>query len=129
MKVLISIVTGIIVLFPFLITISFLIVMRKRGKAPAMMMGKAADWTTPFLFISVYIISLTIFGKGSGFVICAVAIFIALFFATKERLKEKEFQIIRFIQKTWRIYFLLLAGSYLSLLLIGLTMKIMEYVK
>ena len=129
MKVLISFVTGIIVLFPFLVTVSFLIIMRKRGKAPARMVGKAADWTTPFLLISVYFISLAVFGEGSGFVISGAMIVIALSFATMERLKEKEFQVIRFAQKTWRMYFLLLAVSYLVLLCIGMTMKVMEYVK
>ena len=129
MKVLISFVTGIIVLFPFLVTVSFLIIMRKRGKAPAKMVGKAADWTTPFLLISVYFISLAVFGEGSGFVISGAMIVIALSFATMERLKEKEFQVIRFAQKTWRMYFLLLAVSYLVLLCIGMTMKVMEYVK
>lgn len=129
MKVLISFVTGIIVLFPFLVTVSFLIIMRKRGKAPARMMGKAADWTTPFLIISVYFISLSVFGKGSGFVLSGAMIIIALYFATKERLKEKEFQMIRFIHKTWRMYFLLLAIFYLALLFIGISMKVMEYVK
>ena len=93
------------------------------------MVGKAADWTTPFLLISVYFISLAVFGEGSGFVISGAMIVIALSFATMERLKEKEFQVIRFAQKTWRMYFLLLAVSYLVLLCIGMTMKVMEYVK
>ena len=62
---LLSILTGIIVLFPFIITIGFLIGMRRMGKAPAAVIGKAADFTTPFLFLSVYFTSLTIFGKGN----------------------------------------------------------------
>lgn len=126
---LLSILTGIIVLFPFLITIVFLIGMRKMGKAPAAMIGKAADFTTPFLFLSVYITSMTIFGKGTGFYITSTAILFAILFAVIERVKEKEFQIIRVIQKTWRLYFLLLSFAYIVLLVIGVGFKISEYVK
>lgn len=124
-----SILTGIIVLFPFLITILFLIGMRKMGKAPAAVIGKAADFTTPFLFLSVYITSMTIFGKGTGFYITAIAILIAILFTVVERLKEKEFQITRVMQKTWRLYFLVLSFTYIVLLIIGLSFKISEYVK
>jgi hypothetical protein len=124
-----SILTGIIVLFPFLIMILFLIGMRKMGKAPAAVIGKAADITTPFLFLSVYITSMTIFGKGTGFYITAIAILIAILLTVMERLKQKEFQIIRVLQKTWRLYFLILSLSYIVLLIIGVTFKISEYVK
>lgn len=124
-----SILTAILVLFPFVITIAFLIVMRKMGKAPAAVIGKAADFTTPFLFLSVYITSMTIFGKGTGFYIMSIAILIAIFLAIVERTKEKEFQISRVLQKTWRVYFLLLSLSYVILLVIGVSFKILEYVK
>lgn len=124
-----SILTAILVLFPFVITIAFLIVMRKMGKAPAAVIGKAADFTTPFLFLSVYITSMTIFGKGTGFYIMSIAILIAIFLAIVERTKEKEFQISRVLQKTWRVYFLLLSLSYVILLVIGVSFKMLEYVK
>jgi len=124
-----SILTGIIVLFPFLITITFLIGMRKMGKAPAAVIGKAADFTTPFLFLSVYITSMTIFGNGTGFYITAISILIAILIAVFERLKEKEFQITRVIQKAWRLYFLILSFAYIVLLIIGVSFKISEYVK
>jgi hypothetical protein len=126
---LLSILTGIIVLFPFLITIAFLIGMRKMGKAPAAVIGKAADFTTPFLFLSVYITSLTIFGKGTGFYLMSIAILIAIFFAVAERLGEKDFLIKRVVQKTWRLYFLLLSLAYVVLLVVGISLQISEYVK
>ena len=125
---LLSILTGIIVLFPFLITIVFLIGMRKMGKAPAAVIGKAADFTTPFLFLSVYITSLTIFGKGTGFYILSIAILIAILFAIAERVKEKDFLIKRVVQKTWRLYFLLLSLAYVVLLVVGISFQISEYV-
>ncbi|MFS0688190.1 DUF3397 domain-containing protein [Sporosarcina sp. 179-K 8C2 HS] len=126
---LLSILTGIIVLFPFIITIVFLIGMRRMGKAPAAVIRKAADFTTPFLFLSVYITSLTIFGKGTGFYITSIAILFAILFAVIERVKEKEFQISRVLHKTWRLYFLLLSFAYVILLVIGVSFKISEYVK
>lgn len=124
-----SILTAILVLFPFFITITFLIIMRKMGKASAAVVGKAADFTTPFLFLSVYITSMTIFGSGTGFYIMSIAILIAIFLAIMERTKVKEFQISRVLQKTWRLYFLLLSLSYVILLVLGVSMKISEYVK
>ncbi|MCG7342774.1 DUF3397 domain-containing protein [Sporosarcina sp. ACRSL] len=126
---LLSILLGIIVLFPFIITIAFLVGMRKLGKAPAAVVGKAADFTTPFLFFSVYITSMTIFGKGTGFYITAIALLLAIFIAVIERIKQKEFKITRVVQKTWRLYFLLLSLSYIVLLIIGVSFKITEYVK
>lgn len=124
-----SILTGIIVLFPFLITIVFLVAMRRMGKAPAAVIGKAADFTTPFLFLSVYITSMTIFGKGTGFYVTGIAILIAILLSVVERVKEKEFQIGRVLQRTWRLYFLLLSLAYVGLLLLGVGFKISEYVK
>lgn len=124
-----SIAAGIIVLFPFLVTIAFLVVMRKVGKAPAVVIGKAADVTTPFLFLSVYITSKTVFDHGTGFYITSIAILIAIFLAVDERMKEKEFQISRVMQTTWRLYFLLLSLSYVILLIVGVSFKISEYVK
>lgn len=128
-NVLLSILTGIIVVFPFVITIVFLIFMRRMGKAPAAVIGKAADFTTPFLFLSVYITSMTIFGKGTGFYITSIAILIAIILTVVERVKEKEFEIARVMQKTWRVFFLLLSLAYVILLVIGITFNILEYVK
>jgi len=99
------------------------------GKAPAAVIGKAADFTTPFLFLSVYITSFTIFGKGTGFYITTIAILLVILLAVFERLREKEFQITRVIQKTWRLYFLILSFAYIVLLIIGVSFKISEYVK
>lgn len=128
-NVFLSILTGILVLFPFLITIIYLVVIRRMGKAPAAVIGKAADFTTPFLFLSVYITSLSVFGKGTGFYITSIAILIAMLSAVVERLREKEFQIGRVLQRTWRLYFLLLSLAYLILLVVGISFKITEYVK
>ena len=89
--------------------------------------GLAADFTTPFLFLAVYIISRTIFGTGSGSYIAAIAIIITISYTVTERFKVKDFQIVRLLRKTWRLFFLILAAAYIILLIAGVILKIVEY--
>lgn len=127
MAELISSIWGVLILFPFIVTILFLIVCRKMGKAPVAVIGLAADVTTPFLFFAVYIISLTIFGKGTGVYIAGLAVIIAIVHVVIERLKVKEFRIARLLKRTWRFYFLLLLFAYFLLIVTGTVLKIIEY--
>ncbi len=120
---------GTIILFPFIVTIVILIVMKKMGKAPAKVVGLAADFTTPFLFLAIYVISYTLFGNGVGVYIAAIAIAIAILLAFIERGKVKEFRILRLLLKIWRFYFLVLLAVYLILLMSGTIFKIVQYVK
>jgi len=120
---------GIIILFPFIVTIAFMVVMRKMGKAPSSILGLAADVTTPLLFIAVYVVSQAIFGQGIWVYIIGIAIFIAIVYAFIERGKVKEFQIARLLRKTWRFYFLVLLTAYVILLISGMVMKVVEYVR
>ncbi|WP_342538792.1 DUF3397 domain-containing protein [Sporosarcina sp. FSL K6-1540] len=120
---------GMIILFPFIVTIAFMVVMRKMGKAPASILGLAADVTTPLLFIAVYVVSRAIFGQGIWVYIIGIAIIIAIVYAFIERSKVKEFQIARLLRKTWRFYFLVLLAAYVILFITGMVMKIVEYVR
>ena len=120
---------GMIILFPFIVTIAFMVVMRKMGRAPASILGLAADVTTPLLFIAVYVVSQTVFGRGIWIYIMGIAIIIAIVYAFIERSKVKEFQIARLLRKTWRFYFLILMAAYVILLITGMVMKIVEYVR
>jgi hypothetical protein len=119
---------GTIILFPFIVTIVILIVMRKMGKAPVKVIGLAADLTTPFLFLAIYVISYTLFDNGGGVYIAAVAITIAILLAFIERSKAKEFRILRLLRKIWRFYFLVLLAVYILLLTLGIILKIVKYV-
>jgi hypothetical protein len=119
---------GTIILFPFIVTIVILIVMRKMGKAPVKVIGLAADLTTPFLFLAIYVISYTLFDNGGGVYIAAVAITIAILLAFIERSKAKEFRILRLLRKIWRFYFLVLLAVYILLLMLGIILKIVKYV-
>ena len=123
----ISTVFGGLLLFPYIITIVFLVVIKKMGRAPATAIGLAADVTTPFLFLTVYVVSRTIIGEQTGVYIITIALMIVIFRVVMERMKVKEFQIAYVLRKTWRLYFLVLTASYILLLLSGIIMKVVEY--
>lgn len=123
----ISTVFGGLLLFPYIITLVFLVVIKKMGRAPASAIGLAADVTTPFLFLTVYVVSRSVIGEGTGVYIVTIALMIAIARVVMERFKVKEFQIAHLLRKTWRLYFLVLTASYILLLLGGIIMKVVEY--
>lgn len=123
----ISTVFGGLLLFPYIITIVFLVVIKKMGRAPVTAIGLAADVTTPLLFLTVYVVSREIIGEGTGVYIVTIALMIAIVRIVLERFKVKEFQIAYLLRKTWRLYFLILTASYILLLLSGIIMKAVEY--
>ncbi|WP_172369777.1 DUF3397 family protein [Sporosarcina jiandibaonis] len=124
---LLSVLFGILIFCPYIVTILILMIYRRLGTAPASILGQAADLTTPFLFLSVYIIARTIYGDLVGFYISIIAIIITIIYSILEKMKVKEFLIKRFLRKVWRLFFLLLSSSYVILLIIGLVLKIMQY--
>lgn len=119
---------GTIILFPLIVTLSYVVIMRKMGRAPAKMMGRAADVTTPFLFLAVYVVAQAIFGDGPGWFISGIALVIAIVLIIIERLRVKEFKILRVLQRAWRLYFLVLSFAYIILIAVGVIKKIVEYV-
>lgn len=124
----ISALIGIVIVCPFVVTLAFLIIRKKLGKSPASGIGLAADVTTPLLFLAVYIISRTIVGEGVEVYVAGIALIIAIVYAVIERLKVKEFQILRLLRKIWRLYFLILLSAYFVLIGVGLVLKIIDYV-
>lgn len=126
MSTVISVLLGVLIVFPFLLTFLILVFFRRRGRAPVTVIGLAADLTTPFLFLAVYIISRAILGTGIGLYIAVIAIVITIAYAFVERFKVKDFQIVRLLRKTWRLLFLILAAVYFILLIIGIVLKITD---
>ena len=122
-----SVVFSILIFCPFIVTILVLMIYRRRGTAPVSVLGQAADLTTPFLFLSVYIIARTIYGDLVGVYISITSIIIIIIYSIVEKMKVKDFMIKRFLRKVWRLFFLLLSSSYVILLIIGLVLKIIEY--
>ncbi|MDS9470488.1 DUF3397 family protein [Sporosarcina pasteurii] len=125
-SMLFSNVIAVIVIFPFIVSVCLQFFYRRFGHTPTV--RKIADLTTPFLFLSVYLIAYTIFGDGVGFTIVILALSIIIMYAIFERRRVKEFQVIRLIRKVWRLYFILLIPAYLILMMTGLVLKIIEYV-
>lgn len=117
---------SVLVLFPFIVPIVYLIIKRKMGYAPSTLIGRAADITTPFLYIAVYVIARTIVGDKVLFYMIGITAIIALLFIILERVKQREYQIKRVLQHILRLLFLLLATTYMLLLIIGLIIQIVQ---
>lgn len=117
---------GIIVIFPFIISICIVLFYSHSGRK--LTMKKIADYTTPFLFLSVYLIAHTIFLGGVGYVIAIIAIVIVLMIAVLERRRQKDFRIKCILRKAWRLFFILLFVVYLLLMMIGLVLTIIDQV-
>lgn len=115
-----------LLIFPFVILIILLIIAKKIRIKKSKRLGWAVDVTTPFLAIAVVIFIRSIwdlwfiFYMGSAF--CVVAIIVATF----ERFKTKEFRMLLVLRKTWRVFFLLLVGMYILLIIIGIILQIMR---
>ena len=122
-----SVLFGIVVYFPFIWMFLILVIYKRRGIAPSSVLGPAADMTTPLLFLSVYVITQTIFGTGAGYYIVTIAIIIMIIYSIYEKMNVKELRIIRLLRKIWRLFFLILVVAYFILLIIGLIVKIFEY--
>ena len=127
MATILSVLFGITVLFPFIWTFFILVIYKRLGIAPSSVLGPAADMTTPLLFLSVYVISRTIFGNGVGYYIITIAIIIMIIYSIYEKMNVKELRIIRLLRKIWRLFFLILVAAYFILLIIGVIVKIFEY--
>lgn len=123
----VSILIGSAVVFPFIWMFLILVIYKRRGISPASVLGLAADLTTPLLFLSVYVISHTIFGNGSGTYIVIIAIIIMIIFSIYEKKNVKDLSIIRLLRKVWRLYFLILVTAYFTLLVIGIIVKVISY--
>ena len=127
MGTILSVLLGIVVYFPFIWMFLILVIYKRRGIAPSSVLGPAADMTTPLLFLSVYVITQTIFGNGAGYYIVTIAIIIMIIYSIYEKMNVKELRIIRLLRKIWRLFFLVLVVAYFILLIIGVIVKVLEY--
>lgn len=117
-----SFLVGSIAIFPFVVSIVLLFFHRSIGRKISM--KNIADYTTVFLFLSVYMIAHSLFGDGVGYIIAIVSIVIILAFAVLERRRVKDFHIVQLLRKVWRLFFILLMIVYFLLMIIGLTLTI-----
>jgi len=115
------------ILFPFLVSFLAFLLLKKKGKRPITVLGTAADLTTPFLFISVYIVARTVFEVEILYLMIAFTLITTIVYAVFARIKDKDFQIIRLLRRVWRLLFLVLAIVYILLLIGGVILKIIDY--
>lgn len=127
MGTIVSALFGAAVVFPFIWMFLILVIYKRRGIAPSKVLGLAADMTTPLLFLSVYVISHTIFGNGVGYYIVTIAIIIMIIYSIYEKMNVKDLKIIRLLRKVWRLFFLILVVAYFTLIVIGVIVKIIAY--
>lgn len=121
-----SVLIGILVVFPFFMSLCMYIYARWKGRPFSV--RKSADYTTPFLFLSVYIIAHTLFGDGVGYILLVATIIIMIGLAIYEKIRRKDFQIGVLLRRAWRLYFIILVFSYIVLIVIGLVWTIIDAV-
>lgn len=126
MSTFIAILIGITIVFPFLVSVFFLILKKWTGRTITMKTN--ADYTTPFLFASVYVIARSLFGGGVGYTLFIIAILIGLLYAIYEKRRVKDFEISKLFRKVWRLYFIFLVIAYILLIVIGLVLAIIHAV-
>lgn len=122
----ISTLIGILAVFPFFISFCLYVFARWSGRPFSM--RKNADYTTPFLFLSVYIIAHTLIGDGVGYVLLIVAILMMIIFAIYEKRRVKDFNVGMLLRKVWRFYFIVLVFAYILLIISGLILAVIHAV-
>lgn len=127
-SILLSSLVGVIVLFPFIIMIMLFFIYRRRGKAPALVIGRVSDLTTPFLLASVFIIAQTVFKQEVGIYLLMILLVLAMIFTVLEWKRVKDFKVKRLLSKIWRRFFIVLAFVYVVLLATGVVLTVIEYV-
>ncbi|WP_422124707.1 DUF3397 family protein [Planococcus sp. X10-3] len=118
-------IAAIFIFAPFLAFILFLFLSRKKLKRGAI--GFSADMTTFLLFLTVPVSVEALWGVNISFVISITAILLAIGLLVIEWKKTKEIEILKYIRKTWRLYFLLLCTGYVFIWLTGLALTLISF--
>lgn len=110
---------------PFLLFVITILAARK--KLGRKSIGLAADATTFLLFVSIPVAATAIWPYNTATITYITAIVIAIFMLTVEWKKSKEIEVVKFIRKTWRTYFLVLSAVYFLLWIAGLAISINRF--
>ncbi|WP_238942639.1 DUF3397 family protein [Planococcus beigongshangi] len=116
---------AVLVFAPFLAFILLLFASRKRLKKRAI--GFSADLTTFLLFLSVPVSVDALWGIQISFGLYVAAILIAIILLVMEWKGSKEIEVLKYIRKTWRLYFLLLSSSYILIWVAGLALTVISF--
>lgn len=116
---------AILIFAPFLAFILLLLISRKKLKRRAI--GFSADLTTFLLFVSVPVSVEALWSVEISFAVSVIAILIAIPLLVLEWKKSKEIEVLKYIRKTWRLYFLLLSAGYLLIWVAGLALTVISF--
>lgn len=116
---------AIFIFAPFLAFIILILISRKRLKRKAV--GFSADLTTFLLFVSVPVSVEALWGVKITFAVSVAAILLAILLLVLEWKKSKEIEVLKFIRKTWRLYFLLLSAGYILIWVSGLALTVISF--
>lgn len=116
---------AIFIFAPFIPFILIVLAVRKRMRKRSI--GFAADLTTFLLFFSVPVSMEALWEWHTMAIVCFIAIFIAIVVLIIEWRRTKELEIITFIRKTWRLYFLILCSAYFLIWIVGIVLTIREF--
>lgn len=117
---------AIFIFAPFLAFILLILLTRKKLKRRAI--GLSADVTTFLLFISVPVSMKALWDVDISFAVSVTAIIIAIILLIIEWKKSKEIEVLKYVRKTWRLYFLLLSMSYILIWLTGLALTLINFI-
>ena len=116
---------AIFIFAPFLAFILLILLSRKKLKRRAI--GFSADVTTFLLFLSVPVSMEALWELNISFAVSVTAIVIAIILLVIEWKKSKEIEVLKYIRKTWRLYFLLLSISYILIWATGLALTVISF--
>lgn len=109
---------------PFILFIGIILLARRRMKRKSI--GLAADLTTFLLLFSVPVSIETVWGYSIGGILYALAVLLAILLLIIEWRNSKEIEVIKYIRKTWRIYFLVFSSAYVLVWIVGITQALIS---
>ena len=84
--------------------------------------------TTFLLFISVPVSVEALWDVEIAFSMTVAAIVIAINLLILEWKRTKEIEIFKYVRKTWRIYFLILASAYVAIWITGFALTFISFI-
>ncbi|MER1984657.1 MAG: DUF3397 domain-containing protein [Solibacillus sp.] len=114
---------------PFIALLLLYMIGKKMKLATTQAFGYAADVATPILFLSV---SLAIKGIWQVKVLLwmiILAMVVAMIFTYSNWRTEKEIEVAPLLRRIWRFYFIALVILYFAVIVIGITISVLDYVK
>lgn len=123
--IIIQTIGAIFIFAPFLAFLLVFAVARKSMGWKAF--GISADITTFLLFFSVPVSIQTLWGYDPAGIIYFIAITIGIFYLVLEWKRSKEIEVLKYLRKLWRMYFLILSFAYAVIWLIGLVLTVRHF--